>query len=166
MEIWKSINNFSDYEISNKGRVKSYKQSKTGIIRKLTPNNNSGYLMVILRKGNKPYNLYVHRLVAEAFIPNPNHLVTVNHIDGNILNNDVSNLEWLSNQDNIVQSHQVNNYKYRNSSKRKVRCIETGMIYPSVSEAARQIGGSDVGIGRVCRGERNTYYGYHWEYMN
>ena len=100
-EIYKNIKDFERYSVSNFGNVKN---NITGCVlsqRKAT----NGYLRVNLRKGNvkyeKPTTISVHRLVAEHFIPNDNNLCTVNHIDGDKTNNNVTNLEWLSNEDNL-----------------------------------------------------------------
>ena len=92
-EIWKDITGFDGkYQISNKGRVKSLQSNKPKI---LTPTNNGhGYLSIPLQNNNIRKRFYVHRLVAQEFIPNPNNLPQVNHIDENSLNNHVDNLEW------------------------------------------------------------------------
>lgn len=95
-EIWKSIVGFEEYEVSNKGRVLSRKQKKDGVF--LTQQtNHAGYKYVTLRDENyRPHLELVHRLVAEAFIPNPNKKLTVNHKYENKGNNIVSNLEWAT----------------------------------------------------------------------
>lgn len=101
-EIWKDIEGYEGlYQVSNMGRVRSvdkYVQNhsklnfKKGKLKKLRPKDNK-YLIVDLYKGNKPKTLYVHRLVAFAFIDNPLNKETVNHKDGNVQNNCVDNLE-------------------------------------------------------------------------
>ena len=87
------------YEITKDGKVIN---KKTGTVRVLSPNS-KGYLRFHYKK--KHY--LVHRLVAELYLPNPDHKEQVNHIDGNKLNNSVDNLEWVSNQEN--RTHAVNN---------------------------------------------------------
>lgn len=106
-EIWKPINGFDgQYEVSNIGRVRSldryvFCKSKTkpnmftGCIIK-QKKDKYGYIVVGLKKNQKSYIKKVHRLVAFAFIKNPNNLPTVNHIDGNKENNIFENLEWVS----------------------------------------------------------------------
>ena len=93
-EIWKEIPDYPDYKISNIGNVMS---KKYGDYRLLSPTQNKyGYLRVGLHQNNKTKQFSVHRLVAIAFIPNPENLSTVDHVDRNKTNNDLSNLRWAS----------------------------------------------------------------------
>lgn len=103
-EFWKTVENFSNYEISSKGQIKSKFKNrimKTWII-------NSGYEIISL-KDDKGMTVrwLVHRLVATAFLPNPNKLPIVNHKDGNKKNNEVDNLEWCTNSDNILHARDL-----------------------------------------------------------
>ena len=102
-EIWKPIKGFENrYEISSKGRVKSLNWRNHGIERIITQKeHNRGYLQVELTDGIKSHMFLVHRLVASAFIANPDKLPLVNHKDENKKNNDVSNLEWCTQSDNM-----------------------------------------------------------------
>lgn len=96
-EIWSPINGFDgEYEISSFGRVKSL---KSGIILRQYEDR-GGYLEVHLRKHSKKYHKKIHRLVAEAFLPNPNNYLEVNHKDENKKNNRFDNLEWCTHQYN------------------------------------------------------------------
>lgn len=116
-EVWKSIDEYDGYyKVSNLGRVKSIKRAINradgsvrtfrGCIRKLLLNR-YGYPVVYITYGNrlKPKLLSVHRLVAQAFIPNPFKKETVNHIDGNPSNNNVENLEWMTGLENIRHAY-------------------------------------------------------------
>ena len=97
-EIWKSTG-FDGYEVSNLGRVRRLHKTIPPRIRKLTTDTH-GYLHVNLWHGGKSKHFSIHRLVAIAFIPNPENKPEVNHIDGNKLNNRVSNLEWVTSSEN------------------------------------------------------------------
>lgn len=106
-EVWKQIENFENYEISTYGRVrKNYKNKK---VKYLKPMKTNGYLCVELWKNRKRKRIKIHRLVAIAFIPNTDNLPQVNHKDLNKENNNVENLEWISNRDNCLHYHQNKN---------------------------------------------------------
>lgn len=95
--MWKIIEHFNNYSVSQIGQIKNNKTGKI-LSPSISPN---GYLKVILRKNNISYTRSIHRLVAEAFVSNSENKETVNHIDGNKLNNTYSNLEWLSYRKNM-----------------------------------------------------------------
>lgn len=123
-EIWKPIRGYDGkYLISNCGRIVSTKQWSVGkneyvnCVRELLPEDNGfGYLIVGLRNKTKKKNHYVHRLVAEAFIPNPDNAPVVNHLDFNKKNNHVSNLEWCTQQENIDHSRKRMNKPHASKS--------------------------------------------------
>ena len=98
MEVWREIEGFEGYLVSNKGRVKSLKRKTPKILSQFI--DSRGYFQVDLNRGNK----LVHRLVAKAFIHNSEEKEQVNHIDGDKLNNDVGNLEWMTNQENQIHA--------------------------------------------------------------
>ena len=101
--VFKKIEGYDDYLIRGNGDVYSLKYKKA---RKLKPRDNGrGYLAVRLCKDNTQKNYLVHRLVADAFIPNPHSFSDVDHIDGNTRNNCISNLQWLSHRDNVRKYH-------------------------------------------------------------
>lgn len=110
IEVWKNIAGYEGlYMVSNLGRVKSLEFRNGACVKSreriMTPTDNgNGYKIVGLRRGNHKANHYVHRLVAEAFIPNPKAMNVVNHIDFDKGNNKADNLEWCSQTDNVMHS--------------------------------------------------------------
>lgn len=97
-ELWKIINNYPDYKISNLGNVVSLKSKKEKLLNPVVLK--IGYKRVILRHNKKSKQLYVHRLVAEHFLKREKNHECVNHRDGNKLNNNVNNLEWCTRSEN------------------------------------------------------------------
>lgn len=169
-EIWKDISGYEGiYQISNLGRVKSL--SRTVLVdnnpRKLkekimnqTPVTN-GYLSVNFCVGNNRKKFLVHRLVAQEFLPNPLNLPQLNHIDENILNNSVYNLEWCTCEYN-------NNYGMHNTNmsiakSKPVRCVELNKIFPSMSKACKETGIHVSSISASCKNEKRRAGGFHWE---
>jgi hypothetical protein len=156
--MWKTI--YERYEVSESGVVRNKengKQLKTFV-------NDTGYKIVSLWINNKDKKFRVHRLVAEAFIPNLENKPQINHIDGNKLNNYVGNLEWATNSENIMHRY----YNLGLGTMRKVRCVETGVVYQSQKEAERKTGINGANISSCCR-HRPRYFtagGYHWEYID
>ena len=171
-EIWKDIKGFEGiYQISNQGRVRSLDRVvifKNGASRKYKGQilskmiSKYGYERVDLRMNGKHKIYSVHRLVAEAFIPNPEGKETVNHKDENKQNNCVDNLEWMTIKEN--SNYGTRNMRMAKSQGQKVRCIETGKIYYSLTEAERQTGIDRHRISRVCKGLQEMTIGTHWEY--
>lgn len=100
MELFKIIKEFPQYQISNLGNIKN---SKGELLVIGGRKSNSGYIQVRLYHNKKYCYRYLHRLLAETFIPNPNNYRTINHINGNKLDNRISNLEWAS--DEMQQRH-------------------------------------------------------------
>ncbi|MEF3309335.1 NUMOD4 domain-containing protein [Paenibacillus sp. GYB004] len=109
LEIWRDILGMEGlYQVSNTGKIRSFKQSKTGKI--LSIRNKTGWYLTIILIDQKNQRLTrrVHRLVAEAFIPNPAGKPEVNHLDGNKQNNHVENLEWVSASENVQHAVALN----------------------------------------------------------
>lgn len=170
-EEWKTIFDFPNYEVSNKGKIRSKEYNDSlGHLRsskKLKKQvNNCGYEYVILSsKEEKHKTLTVHRIVAKTFIPNPEEKEDVNHIDGNKLNNNVNNLEWTTTQENIIKRYEIgidgNNYKRVSQFDKDGNLVGS---FPSSYEAERITGISRTHIGGCCRGERLTAGGYVWKF--
>lgn len=174
MEQWKDIKGYEEkYQISNLGRVKSLKRTQSNNGGKQQVNEkikstrikNSGYEITDLYKDRKQKTFMIHRLVAQAFIPNPNNKEQVNYIDGNKSNNCVDNLEWTIQSENIIHSYKSIREDKRNNNaintmtkatSKKVTCLNSGIIYNSASEAAREVGVSASLLMRCCRGERKS----------
>lgn len=153
------------YAITEDGQVWSYRTKKF-----LAQQIKKGYYHVHLSKEGKAKYVAVHRLVALAYVnnPNPQEWNIINHKDENPLNNHKDNLEWCNNKynDNYGNRNLKNSISNRNSNKQgvEIRCVETGIIYPSFKEASRQTGIYAAGIARVCKGLQEKCGGLHWEY--
>lgn len=156
MEHWKPIAGYEElYEVSDTGLVRSLWYGKKRI---LSPGKQrDGYLAIMLCKDGIRKNLLVHRLVANAFIPNPKNLKTVNHIDEDKTNNNVSNLEWMSRGDNARYS----------CDKPVVQLDKNDNViaaFPSIIEAERQTGIYHGHICSCCNGKLKSAGGYIWRY--
>ena len=170
-EIWRDIEGYEGiYQVSNLGIVRSFNKSKKGKILK-QQKEVKGYLTVRLYKSPTDWKHFkVHRLVALSFIPNLENKPQINHINCVKTDNRMENLEWCTNGEN--QKHAFKNGLQRSNGgvpKRKVRCIETGEIFSTVTNAGKSISTNKncgPGIIRVCKGIGITAFGYHWEYIN
>ena len=152
------------YEVSNKeGRIRSLNYNRTGRTEILKPiKNKNGYSQITLSKDGKMQRFYVHRIVAEVFIPNPDALPEVDHINRNKTDNSVENLRWSTHDENMDN---------RELWKRKVICIETKQVFDSIQEASnwyqQETGGGVITTHIVycCKGKRKKAGGFHWEYV-
>ena len=166
MEHWKAIAGYEGlYEVSDMGRVKSLWYGKDRILK--PGKSGMGYLKVGLCKDGNLKQLLVHRLVAEAFIPNPNNLETVNHKDEDKTNNEISNLEWMSMKDNI--NYGTHNKRVAESLSKQVKMFDksTGELlatFYSTREAERVTGIAQSNIRSCCNGKRKSAGGYIWRY--
>ena len=181
-EIWKRIDGFPNYSVSNLGKVMN---NNTGKL--IKPYNMNGYVQVTLRHCGNSVKRTVHRLVALSFILNPENKPQVNHIDGNRSNNRVDNLEWCTAHENNLHGYRVLDSKQRRlnqsirqrgkkhsaiwkerigkANSKKIVCIETGKVFDSMKDAIASVGRTSKShICLVCQGKRKTAYGYHWKY--
>ena len=165
MEIWKDIEGYEGkYQVSNFGNVKSLDYRRTGKEQLLKPMlQTKGYFCVMLCKPNKIY--LIHRIVAKAFIPNPENLPYVNHKDENKHNNHVYNLEWCTQLYNL--NYGSRNERIRKSLSKKVYqyTLDGKFVkeWKSTKECCRN-GFNQGHIASCCRGERKTHKGYIWSY--
>lgn len=165
-ELWKTIEEAPGYEISSEGRVKN---KKSGRILKPQAFGATGYKQVSLKVTGKDkfQKRYIHRLVAQAFIPNPDDKREVNHIDGNKLNNSLSNLEWVTSSENQIKRHQQSNIQ--TSNRRIGRFDLNGNLleeYNSIIEAANQMGVKRGAIDSALYKRHKTSCGFIWEFLD
>ena len=179
-EIWKPVVGYEHkYEVSNHGRVKSCKRYRKGkkcastlIGEKLLVQtvDHSGYMKVGLWDDNHYKNCSVHRLVGEAFIPNPRGLKQINHKDENKKNNHASNLEWCTNEYNLTYGTRLDRISEKNSGNPKFKKPIVGVRgkevvrFDSARDASRALGINASQITAVCRGRGKTAGGFMWEY--
>ena len=160
MEKWKPIENYEGYEVSSYGRVRSSR-----ILSQYT--GSWGYCVVNLKGDVK----LVHRLVAEAFLPNPDEKRQVNHINGDKLDNLLENLEWATPSQNI--QHAVDNglNDYIKGKRKKVAQYDMEgnlvNVYESINTAVKTLGaeGQHSNLGKACQGKRKHFKGYRWEFV-
>ena len=164
-EIWKDIKDYEGlYQVSNLGRVK---RITTGRVLKPLKHAN-GYLMVKLSKNSIVYTKTVHRLVAEAFIPNPEHKSEINHIDENKTNNSLDNLEWMTRKENINHGTRTERMSKTQSIPIIATNIKTGESkeFYGARECARQLGLTHGNITSVLKGRYKQTGGYTFKYKD
>ena len=180
-EKYLPIEGFPDYLITSQGRVISLKYGK---MKELNQRKTyGGYMLVTLSKNGERYDKTVHRLVAQAFIPNPENKTEVNHIDEDKTNNQVSNLEWMTHKQNL--NHGSRNEragkaisKTNGDGRRKgknhprARAVIGFKIdgcaikyYKYINECEKD-GFHQSGVIRCCTGERKSHKGFEWFYAD
>lgn len=172
MEIWKRIDGYDRYEVSNLGRVRSLDtRDAWGRLRKgkvlKAFRDTGGYMQVCLRNSNGQCNKNVHRLVAKAFLENPEELPEINHKDENTENNRAENLEWCT---------RLYNARYGTFQKRahislskplaQIKDGKTIAVFSSTLEAGKKTGVNHGSISRCCNGGQKTSGGYAWKWLN
>ena len=155
------------------GNVKSLKFGKERILK--PKENRDNYLQVYLYKDGKGKNYYVHRLVAEVFIPKIDGKTHVDHIDGNPSNNVYTNLRWCNQAENcnfeLARKHMSENSALKGKSgelhhrSKAVLCVELNKIYGSVREVERELGVNHRTISACCNGKQKSAGGYTWKYI-
>ena len=182
-EVWKDIKGYEGkYQISNMGRVKSlnYRHTgKEGIMKGVA--DGYGYLQVKLWKDGKDKKYMINRLVAQAFLPNPDNLPEVNHKDEDKTNNKVENLEWCTRAYNLTYNGRAEKVgkklRGRKLTEEHIKKIskpvfsvdkESGLImwWKSAREAERQTGINNSNIIACCKGKVNSAGGHIWFYAD
>lgn len=184
-ENWKPVKGYEGiYEVSDLGRVRSidrvmvFKTGRAVLLKGRIMKQNThykGYKRLLLSNGeDREHGHFVHRLVADAFIPNPDGLPEVNHKDENKANNRADNLEWCTHRANSQHGSRgarIGAWHLQNSPRRVAinqltmdgQYIQT---FPSQGEAARQVHGSQGTINMALKDQRKSAYGYKWEYAD
>ena len=173
MEKWAQIGD-TNYSVSSNGLVRNDKTGKN----KAQTLRKDGYNKVDIYDSGERASKRVHRLVAEAFIPNPDNKPQINHIDGNKLNNDVSNLEWSTCSENMLHAYEHELVPHHSSygmlgkknpnagaKGKSIRCVETGDIFKSAAEAERLTGIPDSCIFDNLYNKCSHAHGYHFEFL-
>ena len=168
--VWKYIEGYGNtYQVNNIGQIRN----RSKILKQSI--NQYGYYQVSLYKNGKKKTELVHRLVGITFIPNPDNKLTINHIDGNKLNNNLNNLEWATMKEQIHHCVKVLGHKRTISDKcrqeqirlhqRRVRRSD-GEIFESIKIASDGNESLRRRINDCCKGRRITAGGFGWEYVN
>ena len=178
-EIWKDVKDYEGlYQVSNLGNVRSIKSNKVLVL----SSSPSGYKFINLRKNSTGKNFRVHRLVAEAFIPNINKLPFINHKDENPENNNVENLEWCTASYNINYGDRNNKVAKKVSIWRKKKGVEYSprkrkkvaqytlddkfvREFRSINEAGRETKSSIGTIYNCCVDKSKSCNGYKWKFV-
>lgn len=175
-EIWKPIVGYEGYyEISNIGRVRSLRRTLANRYGKnftiqerimRLDNDKDGYKKVLLAKNGINKQMFVHRLVAQAFIPNPNNYPQINHKDECQFNNRVENLEWCTNKYNCNYGTRNIRHTLKRSNPVLQYDLQGNFIkrFPSAREAERQMSNGRIHITECCNGFCQTAGGYKWYY--
>lgn len=182
VEEWKDICGYNGmYQISTLGRIRSTNYLRTGktkILKQAT--NNCGYKYVVLRECGKKKNLYIHRLVASAFIDNTENLPEVDHIDTSKTNNVVTNLRWVSHEENQNNPISIQKMIENNVPTARGRCgkshvrsksiiqydMDGNFIkeWDSINLASIGLGLNISGISLCCNNIRNKRGGFIWKF--
>ena len=161
--MWRKISRNSNYGVNEAGEIYSFRQNKI-----LSPKrNHDGYLRIQLWNKGQCEFVGIHRLVAEAFIPNPENKPFVNHIDGDKRNNSVSNLEWCTQKENIAHAWETGlSHRRKNTAGMRIaQFTKDGRFlreFPSQMEVERELGINHVNVSYAIR-HHGTAGGFRWE---
>lgn len=178
--MWKKIERNDNYSINEQGQVRN---DKTGYIKKPTLNKRNGYLVVDLYKNNQGEKVPIHRLVAEAFIPNSENKLTVDHIDGDRQNNSIENLRWATygeqnsrfgtvgvRSEAIIVNHYEEKRKKRGGGHEAWLGIIEVLEFDSISEVAKYfnctVGNISMMLDKGTIGRRGKMRGYQFSYKH
>ena len=168
-EIWKDIIGYEGiYQISSLGRIKSFQQRNQFGNKKARIlsgwKTKSHYPKIILIKDGKKERKYIHRLIAEAFIPNPNHYKFINHIDGNKQNYSIENLEWCTQKYNMLHAQFTLKKQFASAIRPIVR--DDNKFYFSITEASKDLGCNISCICDQIAGRKKRIKGHTFKYAD
>ncbi len=173
MEKWKNIKGYEGlYQVSNLGNVRSLNYRKQGFVKNLyLKHHPDGYRQVELFKNGTKRMITVHRLVAEAFVPNRNGYDVVNHLNENKADNRVENLEWIDFAGNVRYSKNKHRNENKNKSlKRNERVLQLSLDgvlikeWANITEVKHSTKYNNWSIYQCCEGVRKSAYGFKWQY--
>lgn len=175
-EVWLPITDYPNYMISNLGNVKSLSNNKTRK-EKILKNvkNRGGYLQVFLSKNGKVKRYYIHRLVAEHFLPNLDYKPEIDHINTNKSDNRVENLRWCSHKENInnlltkdKMSKNKLGIEHPNSKPILQFTLDKKLVrkWNCATDVERELGIYQTNISKCCKGKYKSAGGFKWQYAN
>ena len=150
-EIWKPVKGYEDcYEVSNTGKIKSIKTNKEVFKRRISKGvgNKDGYIKCLLfKRGIQTKQYYLHKLIAEAFIPNPENKPQVDHLNGNSLDNNILNLRWVTQKENNLNKNtRLSWIESRRNSSNKIYITPDGKTFKLLSDCSKHIGADESNV--------------------
>lgn len=160
VETFVKIEAFENYEVSNLGKVRNMKTGK--ILKPFL--HRDGYLGLYLYENNKRKYLLLHRIIATAFIDNPEEKPQVNHIDENKTNNDLNNLEWCTARENAIHGTRIKRFSEKCFKKVIQLDLNDNVLneFESIKQAGQETGVFATSISACCNGKRKSAGGFKW----